>query len=231
MAGTCETEYQLFCNLIGSPALQILLSEYGSQFRMPPDTSRRWDVACGWARVHHASCKTVACGWGCVHHGSHKTLACGWGCVHHASHKTLACGWGCVHHGSHKTLVRIHTTCTVYANCTAHSTATTTTTTTSTTSTTAGASGSSTTTSSASGGTDTKATASASSGGGGGSDVLIDLADLNFGPPPSTVASQDLANTSTSSSLLDDIGLLGEWSWEWLLTCTYAYRWSGNVRH
>lgn len=40
----------------------------------------------------------------------------------------------------------------------------------------------------------------------GGSDVLIDLADLNFGATPPL--SQDAANTSTSSSLLDDLGLL-----------------------
>ena len=55
------------------------------------------------------------------------------------------------------------------------------------------------------------ATPSGGGGGGTGSDVLIDLADLNFGPPPTTAAGQDLANVSTSSSLLDDIGLLGSY--------------------
>ena len=39
----------------------------------------------------------------------------------------------------------------------------------------------------------------------GSSDVLIDLADLDFGPPPSGSSSQD----GNLSSFLDDQGLLG----------------------
>lgn len=73
--------------------------------------------------------------------------------------------------------------------------------------------GTSSTTATASGGPGATATTSAtpSGGRGAGSDILIDLADLNFGPTPTTAAGQDLANVSTSSSLLDDIGLLSSY--------------------
>ena len=43
--------------------------------------------------------------------------------------------------------------------------------------------------------------------GGGGGDVLIDLADLNFGSSP---AAHDAVHASTPGSLLDDLGLLRE---------------------
>lgn len=68
-------------------------------------------------------------------------------------------------------------------------------------------------TATASGGAGATATASSTPSGvrGAGSDILIDLADLNFGPTPTTAAGQDLANVSTSSSLLDDIGLLSSY--------------------
>ena len=51
-------------------------------------------------------------------------------------------------------------------------------------------------------------------GGGGSSDVLIDLADLNFGPPPvaTPTAGQTVStgNPSSMGSLLDDLGALSE---------------------
>ena len=67
---------------------------------------------------------------------------------------------------------------------------------------------------------------SSAGGGASGGDVLIDLAGLDFGPPPTPVTGATTTTTQDSnlSSLIDDIGLLGTYNFIDSPSCSQCVR-------